>query len=175
MKFASLCLPDEEILPGSGVPCTVDESQEVGGRRCNPCSGKVQELEENIYFIIKLWKFNFGWDWLIDWLSIWYDSVCQILKVRTVFVEAALSSSLSLALTSSSALSSLWIPSRKFKLKVCINDEYQERSIQPKNVKRVGVGAHLSFDRYTVLVEEDHILGCGTPMAEHRESTAKRI
>ena len=44
-----------------------------------------------------------------------------------------------------------------------------------KMLKRVGVGAHLSFDRYTVLVEEDHVLGCWTPMAEHRESTDERI
>ena len=40
------------------------------------------------------------------------DAVCQILKVRIVFVKGALSS-LSFALTSSSTLSSLWIPKKK--------------------------------------------------------------
>ena len=41
-----------------------------------------------------------------------FDVVCQILKVRIVFVNGALSS-LSFALTSSSTLSSLWIPKKK--------------------------------------------------------------
>ena len=44
----------------------------------------------------------------------------------------------------------------------------------PKMLKELE-SAHLSFDRYTVLVEEYHVLGCWTPMAEHRESTDERI